>query len=226
MPEEVRGSLSSPKKDAFIKGVSCVILIGGESKRAGADKASIKLAGKSLLKRVHGVMKGIFPDIMVSAHEAGRGVDVDARVITDDPNDGLKGRGPVLGVCGALTGAANPWVFVAACDAPMVKARLVRHLTGLRDGYDCVVPIAGGRTQTLCALYRKTCLPLLKRRVKAGRMSLAGFLEGTRTLRIRYVGEDELKKIDRRLESFMDIDTPEDLDRIRKIFTLKNRLSL
>lgn len=205
-----------PKKDAFIKGVSCVILVGGESKRAGVDKAAIKLAGKSLLRRVHGVMKGIFQDIMISAHEAGRRVDVDARVISDP--DGLEGRGPALGVCGALKGALYPWVFVTACDMPMVSGKLTRYLAGLRGNYDCVVPIAGGKAQTLCALYRKTCLPLLRRRVKAGRRSLAGFIEGTKTLKIRYVNEDELKKIAGGLKSFMDIDTPEDLDRAKKIF--------
>jgi hypothetical protein len=42
-------SQKNPDRAALIQGVSCVILVGGESRRMGKNKARVELAGKALV---------------------------------------------------------------------------------------------------------------------------------------------------------------------------------
>lgn len=208
-----------------ITDASCVILVGGESRRMnGLDKAQRKLNGKTLLRRVFESVEESFDDIMVSAHKADYLTELDGkdvRIITDT----LPGRGPALGISQALSEAKNDWILALACDQPMVDSKVIDYLAGLRDDtddtYDAVVPVSGGELQTLFAFYKRTCLRPLKARLdrKDARRSLKGFVENTEDLNVRYVKEEELKEIDNDLKSFMDIDTPEELSRMEDILT-------
>ncbi|MBI5561099.1 MAG: molybdenum cofactor guanylyltransferase [Deltaproteobacteria bacterium] len=221
------------RKSSLIRGVSCAILVGGESKRIGKDKAGVEFLGKTLFMRVFDVASLIFKDIMVSAHTpdhpmgkpipglTSKGLTakgLTAKKLRLIP-DTLPGRGPALGVCSALKNSRNPWVFVLACDMPMVSKRLIRHISGLRKGYDCVAPVAGHQVQTLFALYKKTCLEPLARRVKEGRRGIEGFLKESKDLRVRYVTERELKETDPDFKkSFMDVDTIKELKKAESMF--------
>jgi molybdopterin-guanine dinucleotide biosynthesis protein A len=122
-----------------------------------------------------------------------------------------------VGLLTTLTKAADPWVFVIGCDHPLVRPGLVRRLAAMREGYDCVVPKVGGRVQTLCALYKKSCLPVLEERVLKGERGLFKFLKEAGELNVRYVEEEELKDVDPGLESFVDVDTTEELERAEEI---------
>lgn len=205
----------------FVEGVSCVILVGGESRRIGSDKAQIEFNGRQLFSHVFEKVSPLFEDIMISAHDGKYPIDAlekikEARLITDSSN----GRGPALGLCSALAEASNDWVFMTACDQPLIEPALIRHLVTLKDGFDCVVPVTNGKTQSLFALYKKTCLEALSERIskaetKKGR-SLYGFLEETDGLKVRYVKEEELKEADPALKSFIDIDTLEELSELEK----------
>ena len=209
------------KTGKITAGVSCVILVGGESKRIGADKAKVKFLNKTLFGRVFDVAAKIFSDIMVSAHSRGYTLsglgleDQKPRLIADT----MAGRGPALGIASALKNARNDWVFVLACDHPMINGRLVRYLVKLRNGYDCVAPVSGGKVQTMFSLYKKTCLAPLTLSVKRGERGLTQFLKNTEALKIRYVSEKELEKLDPGLKSFVDVDTPAELKRVQSMFS-------
>jgi molybdopterin-guanine dinucleotide biosynthesis protein A len=200
----------------LIEGVTCVILVGGESRRMGSSKARTELAGKAMLERVIAQVRPLFEEVIISTHKehfSFPGIKV--------VKDALPGRGPAIGLCSTLTKAQNPWVFVIGCDQPLVQPKLVQRLAALREGYDCVVPKVGGRVQSLCALYKKRCFLYLTERILRGERGLVSFLEETAGLRIRYVEEGELREADPELKSFMDVDTREELKEAEKI--LKNQ---
>jgi molybdopterin-guanine dinucleotide biosynthesis protein A len=214
----------------IISNVSCVILVGGESRRIGSDKARVVLGGKKLFSHVFEKLSPLFSDIMIGAHDSEYPIEElgdikDARLITDRASN-LDKRGPALGLCAALAEARNQWIFMTACDHPFIEPALVEYLATLRDDVDCVVPIIAGKFQPLFALYAKTCLDALNERVttatnKKGR-SLYDFLKETKGLRVRYVTEAEIEKIDPELKSFIDIDTNEELSVFEKTYDRKN----
>jgi len=63
------------------------------------------------------------------------------------------------------------------------------------------------------------CLAPLTLSVKRGERGLTQFLKNTEALKIRYVSEKELEKLDPGLKSFVDVDTPAELKRVQSIFS-------
>ena len=80
----------------------------------------------------------------------------------------------------------------------------------LRDGYDAIVPILDGYPEPTHALYSKTCLPYIERRLRARQLKIAGFFDD---VRVRYVGAEEIDSFDSERLSFFNVNTPEDLSR-------------
>jgi molybdopterin-guanine dinucleotide biosynthesis protein A len=178
----------------------------------GSSKARTELAGKAMLERVIATVRPLFEEVIISTHEepfSFPGIKV--------VKDTFPGRGPAIGLCSTLAKTHNPWVFVIGCDQPLVQPKLIEKLAALRDGYDCVVPKVGERVQSLCALYKKSCLPPLTERILRGVRGLVRFLRDSEGLRIRYVEERELKEADPELKSFVDVDTREELEEAEKI---------
>ncbi len=181
------------KKTGIIEGLSCVILVGGESRRIGSDKAQVEFRGKKLFRHVFEKTSPLFDDIMISAHDRNYPIDTlgdikEARLVYDNNAD-KDVRGPALGLSSALEAARNPWVFMTACDQPLIEPELIRYLAGLQADFDCVVPITDGKIQSLFACFKKSCLPALRRRIekaetKKGR-SLYGFLKEDQGIKVR-----------------------------------------
>jgi len=196
----------------MIDDIACVVLVGGESRRMGEDKASLNLNGKAMVERVIEVVRPLFKLLYIGAHEDGSLYKASGLPVIVDT---LAGRGPALGVCAALEEVSEEWVFIVSCDLPMLSAGVIKYLATLTEGFDAVVPLIGGRAQTTCAFYSRACLVPLSERVAAGEKggrSLTRFLEETEGLRVRYVTEAELGEIDPSTDSFIDVDTPGELE--------------
>ncbi len=196
----------------MIEGIACVVLVGGESRRMGKDKASLDLAGKEMVGRVIEVVRPLFKQLYIGAHEdTSLGEANGLSVIIDS----LPGRGPALGVCAALEEVTQEWVFIVSCDMPMLSAKVIEYLATLTEGVDAVVPLIAGRAQTTCAFYSRACLVPLSERIASGDKRARGltlFLSETEGLRVRYVSEVELNEIDSSTDSFIDVDTPKELE--------------
>jgi len=195
-----------------IQSVSCVILAGGESKRMGADKARVQLAGRTLIERVLATVNPLSDDVMISGRD--NTVKIDG---TRSIKDRHAGRGPAIGLCAAMQEARYSYLFAIACDMPFVTSELVEFLALSPDGYDVVVPMRGGRPEPLCALYSTACLNALAERVENGKRGLVSFIENTPELKVRRISEQELRKIDPALRSFVDIDSAEALAEAEKM---------
>lgn len=110
------------------------------------------------------------------------------------------------------------WALVVACDLPLVSAALCRFLWAIAqeegngasdrtDRWDAIVPVVGGYEEPLHALYHARCLPAIEARLAQGQRRVISFLADVRT---RYVGEDELRRVDPDLHSFVNANTPEE----------------
>jgi len=186
---------------------TAVVLTGGESKRMGADKAGVMLAGKSLLGHVLAQIEPLFSDILISVRE--QRSDMAYPQIVDDVDE----RGPMVGIKAALEQVKVDWVFVIACDMPLVSTGLIQHLAGLRSHHDAVVPFAFDMPQPLFGFYHKTCLPLLQARLKQGQRSMIRLLDDLDTC---LLSEQQVKKIDPELKSLRSLDTMEDVKKVER----------
>ena len=188
-----------------INNCTAVVLTGGESKRMGADKASVVLAGKSLLEHVLAQLEPLFADILISVRE--QRPDIGYPQIVDDSTD----RGPMVGIKAALESVKSDWVFVIGCDMPFISTGLIQHLAGLRSDHDAVVPHVFDRPQPLFGFYHKTCLPLMEARMKQGQRSMIRLLAELDAFQL---SETQVKEIDPGLKSLLSLDTIEDVKKV------------
>ena len=179
-----------------------VVLAGGESKRMGADKASVLLDGKSLLNHVLEAVRPLFEKTVVSVHTRRDDLD-DTQVV-----DTSKARGPMMGVCQALEVVETDWVFVVGCDMPFVSPDLIRLLAAKRSGHDAVVVMHKKMPQPLFAFYARSCLPVMQTNIQQDKRSLRHMLAQVDT---HYVSEEDARTADAELKSLCSLDTEEDV---------------
>ena len=189
-----------------------MVLIGGESRRMGADKAFVKLAGETLLQRVLNCVQPLFDDVMISGREPRFEIS-GTRFITDQ----LPGRGPAIGLCAALASTRHPDVFAIACDMPFITPALIERLLSRRHGHDVVVPLLDGKLQPLCAVYNRDCVQALTCRVRRGERSIVDFIESNPELRVCRLDGQSLSRIAANSHCLMDIDSPEGLARAKRV---------
>lgn len=185
----------------MIEDCTAVILAGGNSTRMGEDKAALQLDGVSLLQAVIDVVEPLFARTLVSVRERREGLKL-PQICDAEP-----GLGPLAGVVSALENIDTPWAFVAACDMPFIAPEIVVRLAQMRGDFQAVVPVVQGFRQPLLAFYRRDALPVFRDNLLAGDRSFTRALE---KLNVRFIGQDELMATDPALESFIDLDTPED----------------
>ena len=135
------------------------ILIGGDSSRMGADKATFEVDGIAMANRVAQAAAdaGAQEILMVG------GTQTKAKKLTGTwKKDLYPGEGPLGGVITAVKNAINDSVVVLSCDMPFITGSVISSLVhGLQDAQATV-----GRTDRLnwlCAAWSKTeCLPTLQ----------------------------------------------------------------
>ena len=126
-------------------------------------------------------------------------------------------RYPETGVLGGIaTGlqACSDWAILVACDMPFLNptlfARLQTFASEQEDGqarWDAIVPFIGGYAEPFHALYHRRCLPVIEQQLEKGERRANGFYP---EVRLRRVEEDELRAVDPKLRSFVNVNTPQD----------------
>lgn len=201
-----------------ITGVTGVLLAGGKSRRMGRDKRVLELEGTTLFARALSVLDGLFPEVLVAVAEAlPEGVEVPHRVVTD-----------LIPDCAALGGlytglalAAHPRVFVAACDMPLLSAPLIRAMVERDPRADVVMASLSHGLQPMHAVYSKRCLPRLEAMARERNLTLQAMAQ-QEGLVVRIVPEDELRALDPHGLSFLNINTPADLELARKLLASRS----
>jgi molybdopterin-guanine dinucleotide biosynthesis protein A len=188
--------------------VSGVLLAGGKSRRMGRDKRFVKVGDSSLLERAVSIFEDLFSEvIIVVAEPAPAFPNWPHRVVHDlIPNCGSLG-----GLYSGLSLASNPRIFAAACDMPFLNPTVIRYMVDLDARADLVMAALADGLQPMHAVYSKSCLASLKQMIEKGNLKIQD-LAGADHLSIRLVQEEEIRSIDSSLLSFLNINTPADLE--------------
>ena len=195
--------------------VSGVILAGGASRRLEKNKALERIGGKTLIERVIDSLAPLTTEVLVVVgrpeQAAALRLPLSVRVVSDR----YPGGGSLGGIFTGLEASAEPWSLVVACDMPFLNRELLRHLMAQSSNVDAVVPCLGGQPEPLHALYSKACLAPMERMLRAGQLKIAPLFEA---VRVRYVDEATIDRIDPRHLSFFNINTQADLEEARGYF--------
>lgn len=188
---------------------SGAILIGGQSKRMGQDKATLVWRQKTLLEHVHGVVAPLVSEVMLVVREeredwAREIAPPQCRVVCDT----VSARGPLAGIHAALGAASYDDVLVTACDMPRLRAELLTALLDDAHG-DVAIPQVEGHFEPLPAVYRKSCLPAIETALQEGPRPVPSFFP---EVRLSIWDERRLREQDEKLLSLENFNKPADID--------------
>jgi len=195
-----------------------IVLAGGPSTRLGRPKAFVRVGGVPLLQRAVSAASAVAGEVVVVSRGAlarriERALPEGLRVV----RDGSRVRAPVVGLLAGAAVLRAAYVAVLACDLPFVRRPLLARLFREARGRDAAVPRwPDGRLEPLVAVYRRAAL------LRAARSALASgersSLEMLARLReVRFIPVASLRSCDPDLRSFVNVNSPEDLARARRL---------
>jgi molybdenum cofactor guanylyltransferase len=189
--------------------ISGIILSGGKSTRMGKNKAFIEIGGIPIIERIHAIFSSLFQEVLIITDEK----ELFGHLKATIHSDLIPNQGAVAGLYTGLLLASSPYSFCVACDMPFLKKPLIEYLTGQIDGYEAIVPRTKDGLQPLHAIYSKSCLGAIQTIMERKNPKIIDFYPW---VKVRFVEEEEFRLLDPTNESFININTPEDLSLIRE----------
>ena len=213
-PTESHRGLLSKSVAKPIQELAILILAGGDSERLGCRKAFYKVNGKIMIKHVFDRTTNLSREVVISCklgREELKAMFPTARVTVDKSGE----KGPLIGMMDALPEISADYVAVLACDCPMVKPEVVEFMFRCAEGHDgALLRWPNGYMEPLQAVYRtKLLLGAAESARKNGRNKLGDVVDSLDD--VVYLTPDELKRVDSELESFMNINSRDDLSKHR-----------
>ena len=188
--------------DTELSDIKAYILIGGQSRRLQIDKSLVQLNKKSLTEIAHQNLSLLFKNIYIVGK-------VDHFREYNFIPDIKPVQCPLNGIVTALEHSQINWIFVIACDLPLVKTNIINYLyKRIDEDNQAVIPLVNNRLQPLCAFYHKSVLKVFNNALAEGNYSLMKLL-------------DEIKVVKHTIPSayedqFLNINYPEDLNKAEK----------
>ncbi|HKZ89868.1 MAG TPA: molybdenum cofactor guanylyltransferase [Thermoplasmata archaeon] len=189
---------------------SAILLAGGASRRFGSPKALAPFRGRAMIEWAAEALRPLADELLVSVADAAQAEALherlpDVRFVTDARHD----RGPIEGLDRGLRAARGDLVLVAPCDAPLLRTDLYVRFLERIGPHEAAVP----RLQALDpvrAAYRRTAAVRVLDREGLDIPSPSALVD---RLDAVFLAEGELRAVDPRLASFLDVNSLEELAR-------------
>jgi molybdopterin-guanine dinucleotide biosynthesis protein A len=189
---------------------SGIILAGGHSRRMGQNKALLPHPGNQSITFVEHLVSILTPlcsEVLIIARNEAHATGImlpGVRVVFDLVPE----SGPLMGLYTGLNAIKTQRTLVVAVDMPFVSPGMLSFLLSQPLTDAVLVPIVNNIPQVLLALYPRSILPFVEERIRQGRRDLRSLLE---IAPVQYISEDRLCQIDPHLRSFINVNTPEEL---------------
>jgi molybdopterin-guanine dinucleotide biosynthesis protein A len=189
--------------------ITGIILCGGNSIRMGENKAFIKIAGIPIINRIHDLFNELFQEVIIVTNQKEFFTNFGSKICLDlIPNKGALG-----GLYTGIFFSTFPYSFCVACDMPFIKGTLIQFLIKNIQDQDVIVPRTKDGLQPLHAIYSKNCLDPIKKIIKKGKFKIIDFYN---VVKVKIVEENDFASLDPLRESFINVNTPEELLSIRR----------
>jgi molybdopterin-guanine dinucleotide biosynthesis protein A len=189
----------------------------------GTDKRRLRLWGEHgpmLLEYMVTRAARFSDDIVVALNDPEAWSGLQARLVRDE----VERSGPLAGLAAGLAVCRHEYALALACDLPLVQDALIDALLAYPRPYDALAPIRpdeGARAprnrmaaEPLLAIYRRTCLAAIRDCLQRGARALVEPLE---MVDARYLAPDIWRQYDPHGVSFINVNNPEDVERVKMI---------
>ncbi|MGE5654565.1 MAG: molybdenum cofactor guanylyltransferase [Bacillota bacterium] len=183
--------------------MAIIILAGGRGTRIGRPKATLSMAGETLLNRTVRQWHAVLPYetiITVGPEEYGCQLP-----------DTTPDLGPLGGLVTGLRASPDEVNLVTGCDQPFLSQRLPSLLTDRLGSYEVCLAEYEGYIQPFPGAYRRTLHLRLDGFLAGGERRWRSFLA---LCNCKILQEELVRVVDPHMESFTNINTPLDWMRI------------
>lgn len=175
----------------------------------GKNKALIEIAGIPIIERIHSLFLTLFEEVLIITDQGNLFSHLGAKTYGDLIPD----LGALGGLYTGLSFASSPYSFCVACDMPFLKQSVIEYLIRSINSYDAVVPRTSDGLQPLHAIYSKSCLEPIRGLIARNRVKIIDFYS---QINLRVIEEEEFRTLDPQNESFINVNTPEELAFLQK----------
>jgi len=175
----------------------------------GENKAFIQIEGVPIIKRIYDLFKGLFREVIIVTNQKDLFSGFDSKIYSDL----IPGKGALGGLYTGIFLSSFQHCFCVACDMPFIKKSLVQYLIENIDDADVVVPRTKDGLEPLHAIYSKNCVNPIRRMIEEGKSKIVDIYD---QVKVKVVDEKDFFRFDPGGESFINVNTPEQLRLIRK----------
>ena len=189
-----------------IKDCSAVILAGGKNSRYGGfHKAFLRFENEFLIQRDLNLLSSLFDEVIIVTNQIEMFTQFDVPVFPDI----FKERGPLAGIHSALTHINTEAAFIVGCDMPFLNKELIQKVyrSFKSSPKDFCIPSHKGMIEPLHGIYSKKSF-----------LTLENFLYRNNYNAVhRFLSNQEVEylEFDLKKEEFLNINSPEDLNKIQ-----------
>ena len=168
----------------------------------GFDKQMLMEDDRRILETVLEILKTEFPDILIITARPELYEGMNVRLFHDE----YTGKGPLAGVHAALQNTRSQYVYLLACDMPVVNLPFIRHMKQrIREsGSQICAGEQNGRLEPFSAFYAQSLLPEVIHRLETGNSSLFRFIYASGAC---VISAQEAARFDKELRMFTNINT-------------------
>ena len=193
--------------DTALSDIKAYILTGGQSRRLNTDKCLVELNGITLTEIIYKKLNPLFQNINIVGKENHFS---DYTFIEDIQPV----QCPLNGIVTALEHSQHNWIFVIACDLPLIETSTFNYLyDNIKSNIQVVLPIVNDNLQPLCAFYHKSVLKIFNTAIKKGDYRLMRLLDNLEVLKVTISSNDE--------EQFLNINYPKDLKKAAELLKVE-----
>jgi molybdopterin-guanine dinucleotide biosynthesis protein A len=202
----VTSSLSSSEPQ-----LTGLVLVGGQSRRMGRDKAFLELDGKPLVQIIIERVAQACAEVLIVSADVTPYADLGVPIVTDR----FRGVGVLGGLHAGLEAASHQLALTVGCDMPFLDPELLRAFGDWAQGYDVTLLRRGEYVEPLHGAYRRTCLPAIEDAIRDGERRIVSFFPH---VRVRYVTPEEIAPFDPDMLSFLNVNTPAEWRAVQAIW--------
>jgi molybdopterin-guanine dinucleotide biosynthesis protein A len=175
----------------------------------GENKAFIQIEGVPIINRIHDLFRELFQEVIIVTNQKDLFSNLDSRIYSDlIPNKGALG-----GLYTGIFFSSFDYSFCVACDMPFIKKPLLQYLIDNIDDEDVIVPRTEDGLQPLHAIYSKNCLNPIRKSIDEGKSKIIDIYP---QVHVKIVDERDFLSFDPGRESFINVNTPQELLSIRR----------
>ncbi|MCM8804995.1 MAG: molybdenum cofactor guanylyltransferase [Candidatus Omnitrophica bacterium] len=190
--------------------MEAIILAKGEkSKRLNLDKSFIEIGNKKIIEIIIEKISQLFKKIHIVSILPEKFIIYKNEKI-DILKDVLK-CGPIGGIYIGLKNSKSLYNFVFACDLPFINVDFIRYMINIKKDYDVLVPVYNGNFEVLHSIYTKNILNTIENLIKEKNFKVKEILK---KVNVRYIEENQIKKICKDENIFFNLNTEENLKQI------------